>query len=104
MAFDADKTVKDMAAAASGVFAGEWPAVKDCVEAALQDQKDAFADIAKARIKKEIDDDEMKSHLEDEKKAFESALLVCQIKAKAAIQRAANAAIDVLKQAIRAAL
>lgn len=104
MAFDTDKTVKDMASAVSGVLAGEWPAIKGCVEAALQDEKDAIADIAKARIKKEINDDEMKSHLEDEKLALEAALLACQVKAKVAVQSAANAAINVLKNAIRAAL
>ena len=46
----------------------------------------------------------MKSQLDDEKEALKAALLVCEVKAKVAAQKAANAAIKVLTDAIKAAL
>lgn len=104
MAFDADKTLQDMIKAISGVLSGEWPAIKSCVERALEKEKEAIAKIAKARLKNQIDDDDMRRHLEDRKLVLEAALLACQVTAKMAAQNAANAAIDVLSKAIKAAL
>ena len=104
MAFDIDQTISDMASAISGVITDEWPAVKECVEKALDDEKEALLDIAQARINNEITDDDVKSNLEDEKVVLEAALLACQVKAKVMAQNAVNAAINVLKTAIKAAL
>jgi hypothetical protein len=66
------------------------------------EEKSALATIAKARLAHEIDDDEMKSQLDDEKEALQAALLVCQIETKIMAQNAANAAINVLTDAIQA--
>lgn len=104
MSFDIDSTIGDMISAMSEVISGEWPNVKDCIKLALQDEKHALADIARARLDNEIDDEDMKSQLEDEKIALEAALLACQVRAKVMAQKAANAAIDVLKEAISLAL
>lgn len=104
MAFNIDQTIDDMLAAIAGVVTGEWPKVEACARKALKDEKDAIEQIAQARISGEINDDDMKSQLDDEKEALKAALLVCQIKAKVMAQKAANAAIDALKTAIEAAL
>lgn len=104
MSFDIDSTVDGMLAAVSGVISGEWQGVKACVEKAFADEKDALADIADARVTGDIDDEDMKSQLEDEKIVLEAALLACRVKAKVMAQNAANAAIDSLKAAIQAAL
>ena len=104
MSFDIEKIIGDMISAVSSVTSDEWPGVEECVKKAFNEEKDALADIAKARLKKEIDDEDMKSHLEDEKVALEAALLACQVKAKLMAQNAANAAVDVFKDAIRLAL
>ena len=104
MEFDIDKTLGDMLDAISGVITEDWPKVKSCVNRALQDEKDALEAMAKARLDGEIDDEDMKSQLADEKEALKAALLVCKIKAKAMAQKAANAAIEVLAGAIKAAL
>ncbi len=104
MSFDIDATSKDMINAISGVISGEWEGVKDCVEKAMKEEKEALSDIAKARLDEDINDEEMKSQLEDEKVALEAALLVCKVKAKVMAQNAANAAITVLKDAINAAI
>jgi hypothetical protein len=104
MSFDIEGTIEDMVSAVSGVISGEWPEVKDCVKQALEDEKEALEEIAKARINGEIDDEDMKSQLEDEKVALEAALLACQVKAKAAAQKAVNAAVDVFRNAVSAAI
>jgi hypothetical protein len=104
MSLNIDQTLNDMGAAVAGVVAGDWPKVRTCIEAALQEEKSALAVIAKARLTHEIDDDEMKSQLDDEKEALRAALLVCKIETKIMAQDAANAAINVLTDAIKAAV
>ena len=105
MSFDIDKTVADMAKAIGAVLTTEWPKIKDCAENVLKkDEKDALADIAKARLLGEINDEELKSELEDEQTTLEAALLVCEIKAKAMVQKAINSALNVFVEAINAAL
>lgn len=104
MSFDINQTAQDMLKAASAILSDDWPAIESCVKKALQEQKDALADIANARIKNEINDEDVQSQLDDEKLALQAAMLACQVQAKVAVQKAANAAIDVLGQAIKAAL
>jgi hypothetical protein len=104
MAFDSSDTLKEMVAAVEDVVAGEWPKIKDCAQDALKDQEDALDEIAAARVKGDITEEEMQSQLEDERVTFQAALLACEVKAKATAQQAANAAFKVLEQAIRACL
>jgi hypothetical protein len=104
MSLNIDQTLNDMGAAVAGVVAGDWPKVKACIEAALQEEKSALVAIAKARLAHEIDEDEMKSQLDDEKEALQAALLVCQIETRIMAQTAANAAIKVLTDAIKLAV
>jgi len=104
MSFDAEATFEDMIAAVSGVLSGEWPELKDCVEKALRDEKEALETIALMRLGGDIDDEDLKSNLDDEKVVLEAALLACQVRAKVLAENAVNAAIDVLNKAIFAAL
>jgi hypothetical protein len=104
MSFDIDKTLADMAKAISAVFSGDWPKIKECAEKVLKDEKAALADIAKARLLDEINDEELKSELEDEQATLEAALLVCEIKAKAMVQKAINAALNVFVEALDVAI
>ena len=104
MSFDIEGTIGDMTSAISAVISDEWPGVEGCVKKALDDEKDALADIAKARIDGEIDDEDLISQIEDEKVALEAAMLACNVKAKIMAQNAANSAMDVLKEAIKVVL
>jgi len=104
MAFDIGAVLKDMTSAAGDVLAKEGPKVKGCVKTAIQQEKDALNAIAKARLKDEIDAEDMKSQIADEKEALKAALLVCQVKGKVAAQKAANAAIKVFTNAVKVAL
>lgn len=104
MAFDIEEVLDGMFGAAAGVLSTEWSKVQACFKAAINDERDAIEAIAEARLNREIDDDEMMSQLEDEKEVLKATLLVCKVKGKIAAQKAANAAIQVLSDAIKAAL
>ena len=104
MNFNFQETGKNMLAAAAGVLTGEWPGIAACVTKAFEDEKEALAAIADARLAGQINDDEMKSQLDDEKETLTAVLLVCQVKTKVAAQNAINAALKVLTDAIQVAL
>ena len=104
MKFDIQETGKNMLAAAAGVLTGEWPGIQACVTKAFQDEQAALAKIAEARLAGTINDDELKSQLEDEKETLTAQLLVCQVKTKVAAQQAINAALKVLTDALQVAL
>lgn len=104
MTFQIDAVVDQMVAAVAGEVSEGWDDVQNCVKAAFEAEKQALADIAKARIAGEIDDKEAQRQLADEEEVLEAELLVCQIKAKVSAQKAANAAIKVLNDAIGEAL
>jgi hypothetical protein len=104
VAFDLDLTLKDMAAAAAGVFEKESKKVGKAARVVLQDRREAVEAIAAARLALEIDDEELKIQLADEKLAFQTGMLMVKALTKASIQKAANAAFAVLTKAIKAAL
>jgi len=104
MAFDIGATLEDMLSAAGNVLNKEAPKVKKCLRAAMEAEKDALAEIAKARLDDEITDEDMQKQIADEKDALRAALLVCQVKSKVAMQKAVNAAADVFSNAVKAAL
>lgn len=104
MSFNIQSVFNEMLAAASDVLSAEWSKVKNCVENAFEDERDALKDIAQAYLGGEINEDEMKSQLEDEEEVLKAALLACKVAEKVAAQKAANAAISVLEGAIKAAL
>ena len=104
MSFDLNKTLEDMLAATKAVFADEWPNVKDDMQRVLNDEKEALKDIAEARIRGEINDEELEEQLKDEKEAFEAGLSMVSASSKAKIQHALNAASEVFWNAVRAAI
>ncbi len=104
MSFDIEQTLEDMLAAAKGVFAGEWSQVRDDMELVLEDEKMALVDIAEARFRGEINDEELQEQLNDEKEAFQAGLSMVQASTKATIQHAIDAASDVFWNAVRAAI
>lgn len=104
MAFDIDRTIDEMLAAIAETITEGWPKLAACAKKAIEDEKIAIEQIALARISGEINDDDMRSQLDDEKEVLKAALLVCQVRSKVLAQKAANAAIDGLKAAIDTAL
>ena len=104
MSFDMDKTLDDMIGAAADVLSKDASKIKACVRRAHEESREALEDIARKRLSGAYDDDDVQSELEDEGKTLKAALLACKVQAKAAAQKAVNAAFDVLRKAIRAAL
>lgn len=104
MSFDMDKTLNDMVSAASGVLSKDASKVQTCVRRAHEESREALEDIARKRVAGDYDDDDVESELEDEGQTLKAALLACKVQAKAAAQKAINAAFDVLRRAIKAAL
>lgn len=104
MSFNIEQTLKDMLNAAKGVFAEEWPMIKDDMKRVLEDEKNALLDIAEARLRGEINDEELEEQLEDEKEAFQAGLSMVRASTKATIQRAIDAVSKVFWSAVKAAV
>jgi hypothetical protein len=64
----------------------------------------SLSELVTARAMGDIDDEEFESEIEREKQLLEVELLTLQIIAKASVQKAINAAMDVLKDSIRLAI
>lgn len=104
MSLNIDNTLESMALAIKDVISSESPALRDCIRKALDDERQALQDIASARLAGEITDEDMQSQLEDEEAALRAVLLACQVRSKAIIQKAANAAIKVFTDAVTGAI
>ena len=104
MAFDFEETFKDMFDAAEGIVEGDFPELKSKLKEVLNNEKDALKEIAEARIRGEITDEDLKSQIEDEKITLESGILMLEVQAKVTLQNALNAAMNVLKSALEKAI
>jgi len=104
MPFDIEATLKAMAEAAGASLLEESQSARDALGQVLEDQREAFATIAAAHQAGDIDDEQLEDQLDDEKVAFRAGLSMVKAITKASVQKAANAAFDVLIRAIRAAV
>ncbi len=80
------------------------PKAKDAMESVLKEEAGALKSIAEARIRGDIDDDELESQLEDEKATLEAGLAMVAVVAKVSLQNAVNAAINVFWKAVKGAI
>ncbi len=99
-----DDTLQKMLEAARNSLAKGGPKVRSCMQEALKEETQAFQEIAEARIRGEISEEELESQLDDERKTLEAAFLACRVESKVAIQNAANAAIDAFTDALKGVL
>ncbi|MGH9749930.1 MAG: hypothetical protein ACRD6R_08410 [Candidatus Polarisedimenticolia bacterium] len=104
MPLDLDATLKEMAAAAARVLKKDGRTVRGAMKEVLEDRRRALRAITDARLRGEIDDEELEIQLRDEQLALEAGLKMVSVLSKAAAQKAANAALNVLRKAIAAAL
>ena len=104
MPFDLAGTIQAMAEAAGASLRNESQSARDALAQVLEDQREALAAIAAARQAGDIDDEQLEDQLDDEKVAFRAGLSMVKAINKASVQKAANAAFDVLIRAIRAAI
>ncbi len=99
-----DDTLQKMLEAARKSFAEGGAKVKSCMTDALREEMKAFQDIAEARIRGEISEEDLESQLDDERRTLEASFLACRVESKVAIQNAANAAIEAFTDALKGVL
>lgn len=104
MAIDYEQLFKNTLAAASGSLKTDAPKVQDYLQQVMQNHKNILTQIAKDRISGKISEADMQSELDEEKEALQAELEGAEVIAEKAAQDAANAAINVLNTAIKAAL
>jgi hypothetical protein len=104
MSFDIDKVLQDMLGAVKDSVETDWEDIQGYARQVLDNEKDALADIAQMRLAGDLSDEEMESELADEKLTLESEFAAINEMGRASAQRAANAAVGVLMDAVAAAL
>jgi hypothetical protein len=104
MSFDINETLAAMVAAIKPNVNEYWGEVKSTVIQFMQNRKERLALLARLYSDRKLDDADLEEYLEDEKKLLQAELHAVAAITKAMAERAANAALDVLYTAIRAAL
>ena len=104
MAFELNEVVAQMLGAVKSTLKDDWKLAKETASTFLQTRKDRLELLVSLRLNNEINQKFFLKRLEDEKKIFESELHAVAIITKAEAQRAANAALEVLQNAVSAAL
>ena len=104
MSFDIDQVLKDMAGAITGTVQQGAGDIQSYLKEILDKEKESLKELAEARLRNEITEEEFQQELEREKKVVEAQLLTIEIMTKALAQKAVNAAMDVFIKAIKAAV
>lgn len=104
MGFDIDEVVNGMLSEIKDTVDDNWKKVKDIAKTYTQNKKARLDLLANMRLHNEIDQELFEKRIKDEKKILESELLSLRIITNAIAQKAANAALDVLSNAVSLAL
>lgn len=104
MKFDINETLASMLGAVKTSVAENWPEVKSIANQFMQNRKERLSLLAKLYGDGKIDDADLNEYLEDEKKVLTAELHAVAVITKSIAERAANAALDILSAAIRAAV
>lgn len=104
MSFDIDAVLGDMLSAVKDSVGSDWNDIEGYAKQVLENEKDMLAELAEQRLRGEITEDELKSELDDERDTVQAEMQAIQVMTTAMAQRAANAAMDILFNAIKAAL
>jgi len=104
MSIDIDAVISDMLSAIKKSVDADWNDIRGYAKQILENEKETISELADQRLKGEITEEELTSELKDEKDTIEAELKAIQVMTKAMAQRAANAAIDILLNAIRSVL
>ena len=104
MNFDINAALNDMLMAMKDSVDADWGDVEGYAKQVLENEKEALANLAEQRLQGEITEEDLKSELEDEKDTVEAEMKAIRVMTKAMAQRAANAAMNELFNAIKVAL
>ncbi len=104
MNFDINSVLNDMKNAASKAIQDNIENIPEYLKQIFENEKHSLKKLAEARLKNEITDEIFKNELEREKKVLEAEMLTIEIMSKALAQKAINAAMNVLINAIKIAI
>lgn len=104
MSFEIDEVVGDMAEAIKGSLKQDWPDAKEAVKQFLDRRKERMKLIAELVLKGVLTTESAKPYLDIEKKLLEMEILGVSIITKAMAEKAANKAMKVLVDAVKAAI
>jgi len=104
MNFNIDTVLADMLGAIKGTITNNWGEVKNVADQFLQRKKEKLELIAQLRISGDLTQEKFESRLQDEKLVLEAELNALAVISKAIVQKAANAAIDILVNAVKTAI
>jgi hypothetical protein len=102
--FDINETLASMSQAIKGAVAENWSEAKSVANEFLNRRKERLSLLADLRLSGDLSQKKFESRLEDEKLILEAELHAVAVIGKAIAQQAANAAMDVLQKAVKAAL
>jgi hypothetical protein len=103
MKFDINEVLAGMMGAIKNTVTENWDEVKSVANQFLQRRKYRLELLAELRISAEISQEKFESRLKDEKLIVEAELHAIAVILKAIAQKAANAAIGVLENAVKTA-
>lgn len=104
MNFDIQSIMAEMSAAISDSVKDQVGDIRAYARTIVEEEKESLAELGKARIKGDIDDDVFNSEVAREKKVVATQLLTVQLMTEAAAEKAVNAAINVFVNAVKTAL
>jgi hypothetical protein len=102
--FNIEEVALSMLSALQRELKKDWPAAKATMEDFMRRQQRILEIEALYRINGQLDEENYKSRLEDRKRLMEAQLEAVKAVSKAMAQKAANAAIEVLENAVLLAL
>lgn len=104
MPFDINEVINNMKDAAIGAVKDDIENIPDYLLQVIENEKDSLNYLAEARLAGMITDEEFFDELEREKKVLEVEMLTISIMTKAIAQKAINAAMNALRDAIKLSL
>ena len=104
MEIDINEIIAQMAEAIKGSVEQDWIYVKDKAATFLEERKSRLELLASLRLTNQIEQKFFELRLQDEKDILESELHSLALITKVVAQNAANAAIEVLQNAVESAL
>lgn len=104
MKFDINEVIAEMVAAVKDVVGENWNEVLTVANQFLQSRKERLELLAELRISGDITKKRFESRLKDEKLIAEAEFHAIAVISKAVAQNAANAAMEVLENAVKTAI
>ena len=100
MNFRIDEVLADMVKAMEDSVGEDVSDIAEYARKILENEKESLAELARARIDENIDEEDFGREIEREMKVVEAELLTIKIMTKAAAEQAINAAVNVFLDAV----